>query len=209
MELKAFYEPVRAQYINVPKPMVERVARDVVRQFAEDTFTYIVKDKFTSLPANQATFFVSPPQSHMVIRIASVTVDGTPLEPASPAQMDSRVRQWRTQVGKPSYFWHDQEDEVRVVPMADQHFYSNVEVVMAVKPKRDAVDIDDLFVDQYYETLLAGILGHFYSQSDKPWSDPNKANMQLGFYLRGVEQAKIRRAQDHTSRHRTVKYGGL
>lgn len=207
-KLAEIYPDIRSEISGVPMPAVTRVFRTVLRRLARESYAWVETEKIKTVRSGRAEIILAPLSGVSIVRIETVTFDGEPLEAASVAQLDNRIRAWRTETGAAFGFVYLGDNVLRIAPVPSVD-YSNVVVRYAVQPTRNGDYVSDQFLDDYFEVLRAGVLSELFAQKGTPWFDRVRSEREIQVFLEGIEDAKIRREQNQTKKVNIVEYGGL
>lgn len=63
-------------------------------------------------------------------------------------------------------------------------------VLLALKPNAFAAQMPAELWQQWFDTILSGVLGRLYAMPAKPWSSPPLAQEHLRIYKAGISQAR-------------------
>jgi hypothetical protein len=74
-----------------------------------------------------------------------------------------------------------------------------VTVLASFAPKRDATQIDDLFLRDWNDTLIEGVLSRLRAVPNQPFSDPAMAEVNRMRFSQGCTAASIQADRAHTT----------
>lgn len=207
-DLKDIYPDIHSEIRGVPMPAVIRVFRTVLRRLARESYAWVETENIRTLKAGRADIMLSPRNGVSIARVETVTIDGVPLEASSEPQLDNTLGAWRTDQGAAWGFVYMGENVLRVAPVPSVD-HTDIVVRYAVRPTRTGNYVQDQFFDDYFEVLRSGVLAELFSRKDQPWFDRARSEREEIRFLQGIEDAKIRRDQQHTKKVGYVEYGGL
>jgi len=69
-------------------------------------------------------------------------------------------------------------------------------------PELTAIEVDDLFEDEYDEAIKDGALKRILSMTGKAWFEPEMASMHAGLFRGAINKAKIDVARGHSNARR-------
>lgn len=82
--------------------------------------------------------------------------------------------------------WFEKPNTIYITNGQDCSAY---DVKFAVAPKRDACEVDESLITEYYDVIADGIRAKAYGMSGKPWSNENKSQRYYNQYLQAMRTA--------------------
>jgi len=195
-----------------PTPTVVRALRTAARNLCEEAVCYRYDIGNVVVPANVNQISLDVPANTVMQRAVSLTLDSQPLLFSSPTLLDDMSPNWRTDLGRPRYFYRASDDmnDIIIVPRpAVTYATVGIRGIVAVKPSRTATEIDEVFLDQFQDIIVDGALAALLVVRSAPWYDPNLAVFHKNTYDNSVLDAKARAESDDTYKGKLINYGGL
>lgn len=106
---------------------------------------------------------------------------------AEAARLGMLTTPWRILTGSPPVFYYQpQPNTVRLVPIPNVAMTQQLTITYALKPAREATEVDDFIVENWYETLVHGAIGELLSIKQKPWSNIKLAKDYIAMFDDGI-----------------------
>ena len=194
---------------NCPNPVALRALRDTMMDFCRRSESWIVYDDFAVTVASQPDVVLNLLDNTRIVKILSLTHNGTPLQPASEKVLDNQIHSWRSEEGIPRAFFEMLGNKVRLYPIPEETKVGLVKGSIALAPTRSATEMDEDLVDNWLEGIVAGAQHRLMMMPNQPWTDPNRAGPLYGLYETTVGHAMRYSRNDHQSKpSRVTSYGG-
>lgn len=185
------YETLTRRAVPFVQPCPAVVVLDAVQMVAVDFFRRTEAWRATfaeTLFRGDRLVELAPEREASVCRLLELTLDGLPLVDGE----DFRAEQAGAGL---CVAFRNPADSDRAV---------RARCVLA--PRRLSERAPEVFLEEYGDTLLFGVLAKIKSMSGRHvgWSDPQAAQMNLSLYEQGVAQARIRLARRADGRRLTA-----
>lgn len=208
MNFSEFAPDVWGEISDVPQPAVVRAVRSAARVFCRESEAWRVTAKATAIRGLNSVGLEIPSYS-VPVTVHGVLYAGRKLTATNVQQMMTEHPEWFEQTGRPERYYLEDSGTFRLFPIPAEDSVYNVLVDTSVMPTVTATQIDDGFVDQHYETLLAGAFGMLYSQVGRPWYKRTMSDQMMAHFYASIEPAASRARMDHVNRGLTTAYGGI
>lgn len=162
-----FVPDIAISVLGCPKPIIEHYVVDVIRDFASKTFIY---HSWIDLSVSSGTkeYTLSAPANTEIVDVIRALYD------------DSDTNEFTDYYFIANTFWITYE------PTDD----FDLDVLVGLRPVRTVTEVDDIFYNDWLETIVAGTLWKLCSMNKKDWSDPVKAQEAMLEYFVGLNKAK-------------------
>lgn len=181
--------------IGCPMPVVDQAIVSAAIEFCERT--YVWRHTPATVAAVEATTsyaFVTPTGAK-VERVQAAWLDGIPLKVRNATDMLG-VADWLTKTGTPEYLVALDDSNWRLYPLGG----GDVDMLVTLKPTRDATTIDSDIFEAHVESIAAGALARLQKKAGKPWSDLEQAAINKGIF-----DTAIGDAEDREFRHAPIR----
>lgn len=198
--LSAFYAEIELQVPTVPRPVIDHAVRNACIEFADRSKVLQVTSDPQDLQANVADYDLDlPPGAQLVKLMAAWVYDNPPLALVSPEQVYAADELYGTGDASTPRYAFVRTPESPVVTLAPRPAVTAVGALrcrFSYKPTRTATAVDDTLVNNWYDEICAGALARLRMIPNKPWSNPQQAEIDRQVFMAGVSRAV---AQAHTS----------
>jgi len=189
--------------------LIRKQLQATVRHFCKETY-YWQHDlpAITLLPFNgQAPgtylYELDIPEGSEILGVKELLYEQRPMAMKSTQWLDEEFPNWREQTGDPRYYLMLSDRRVRFVPASDEVQPIAVTGTVILQPSRKAEDFgDDLL--QYDQGLVHGALFRLLAMANKPWSDPQRAQVCQIEYVEAISQAKHEAMRDWSTGAETM-----
>ncbi|WP_067586407.1 hypothetical protein [Endozoicomonas ascidiicola] len=193
-----------------PNPVAQRALRDTMMDFCRRSEAWHYRDEYVPTIADLGEMELPLPENTRLIKILSLSYNGRVLNAASEKVLDNQVANWRKETGEPFAFFELSGSRVRLYPTPESTTVGCLQATYALSPTRQSTVIDEHFFDEWLEWLVAGTVGRLRMMGDQPWTDTDRAPMDMAKYEYGLEQARRYSRNDHQAKPmRVTSYGGL
>lgn len=183
---------------GVTEPAVVRAARQAARYFCAKTDVLRIEtDPRLDVVSGTHTYAITPDTlGRVIVRALEVWVGTDKLVHRSSDQLDRESdaprehrlqawgessitysylgQPWQEATGyPPKYYFQERPETIRLVEIPDQDVSATLLVKSSVKPGLADESVDQLVVDNWYETLVLGTRGYLRKMRQKPWTDVN------------------------------------
>lgn len=210
VEFSALITEVLSVAAACPTPTIIRNARNAAIELAEkaECMRYDLEGDLAIAEMPEVEFSL-PPESVLVKPIV-LDFDGSPLTPVSARIMNKDVENWREACAHPpKHYLRSQNtlDAVRLYPIPINTGTVTGEV--AIKPTRDALGIEEIFMDRFFAVLVDGTLARLLAIPSAPWFSPDGSSYHKGEFYASLDEAKREADADDLPKLRLIKYGGM
>jgi hypothetical protein len=193
METSAFYPELALLYPDAPWLTFDRALNVAARTLCRIGMVWRADLDPLSWEAGISQYDLAPPYASRVVQI--LTMGG--LEPRTPQQLAALNREWRTQTGRPSYYYPLPEDRIRVYPTPVDDETNAVTPRVVLMPTIELTTLSDDYAWTYERLLVQGAIAHLGGAS---WSEYERACHEARSHATDGNQVGVARK---------VRYGGL
>lgn len=195
-----------------PTPTIIRNLRNSARELCEGSDCYRYTLENTVVIAEQADVELDLPTGTTLHKPITLQLNGKRLEPFSVVMKDRDEEGWRTASGIPLHFLRSNVsiDAVRLMPIPDAT-YTTMGLVgeVAVKPARDSVAVDEIFMDRFHTVVVDGALARLLAIASAPWYAPQLAAYHKQLFDIAKDEARAIADGDDMPKRRIIPYGGI
>ena len=191
---------------------IDQLARDAVRNaaiiFCERSKAYRLELDPMQVEAGISDYEFDVPDDTVVHEVLRVVIDGTPIDPKSPAQLDIERPGWQTETGTPfAYYLKDFRRKLRLVLMPDASIADGLLIEAALKPSKTALKFEQGFFEEYFDDVAYGALANLLSMPGKEWTNTGKADQNLARFNAAIGKHNVDAAKGFANAPlRTVPY---
>lgn len=179
---------------DCPEFVAVNAIRNACIEFCDKTlYLQYTHDPITLCPG-QATYDLDLPEDTISARIMDGWFDNLPLTPKSEDEL-KRIfpMDWRQMEGRPQWVTQQDPTEVIVVPSPFYKSVDGLRLIVALRPTRDSLTIDDAIYDRYAEAIAFGAKARLYDTPGQPYSDASQAVKFRSWFEAAIGEAKIER----------------
>jgi hypothetical protein len=170
------------------EPLAQQALLDAAIAFCEES--QVIRARLDSFPTvnAQVGYTLVAPLGQQVARVLEVRVDGRPI----PMVMAEDVGMISDAVGRPMACYTDATDstfELRLFPVPDGVY--QVQVTAALRPTRDATEVEDDLFNLWSDALVSGALARLMAVPAQPFSNPALAGGYSVAALSAARRAKV------------------
>jgi hypothetical protein len=191
-----------------PMPTVVRNMRNAAIELAQKAECMRWELEGDLAIADIAEAELSVPQDMVFMHPVSLRYDGANIRPHSVRMLDVDIPGWRHDRGTPTH-WIKQQNSmrsVRLYPIPSATGSITGEIV--VKPSRDALGLEEVFMDRFMTHIIDGTLGRLLAIPSAPWFDGRLAQYHKSEFISMLDDARRIADADNIPKLRRVKYGG-
>jgi hypothetical protein len=176
--------------------------------FCERTGAYRQELDPMQIDAGVSDYELEVPTDTITYKILRVGVDGEPIDPKSPKQLDIENAGWQAKTGTPfAYYVKDIRRTLRLVYTPESSIVNGLVIEVALKPVKGATKFEVAFFEEYYDDIAAGALAELLSMSAKPWTNSRKAAEALDRFNKAIANHSVEAAKAQANAPlRTVPY---
>lgn len=209
VEFKELAPEVLSVAAACPVPTIVRNARNAARELADRAeclrFTITDQPVFPGEPCVELLL----PCDTVLVRPIVMSLDGRRLSPSSPTILDVDKPDWRSAKGTPSMFMRNQNTLNSVILYPTPNTDGSLSGEVSIKPSRDAVSLDDVYMDRFFNIIVDGTLARLLSITAAPWFDSQTAAYHRSMFEAAIDDARRVANSDDMPKLRKLVYGGL
>lgn len=187
-----WYERVLPEIPGALREFALQHIRDAAIEFCERTCIWVVDHAPIAAVATQGAYPWVPAAGQKVVKAMRAWYDKKPLEPKNEAELAGLYSFWPDQEGMPAYFLSEKSDAFIVVPKPAAALVDGLRAKVAVKPARDATEIESWIYEDYRDVIASGAIARMRSIPGRPYSSEKEAARNYMIYEDGVGVAKER-----------------
>lgn len=207
MDIQDLINDVTVFVPEAPDPLVVRVLRESAIAFCRNSTAWRHRLTFDTV-ADQAIYTPTLPVDASIAQVISGDTDNGPLYCTSDL-VNHYENEIRGESGEPRYIERPKPTELRLTPAPNKSITGAVTAVLALMPTRTATTLPDAICEEYREPIIQGAVSKLFMLPNRPFSNPRDGQAFAHYAYAGAIDAKGRANQNHTSKRRTVRYGGL
>lgn len=195
--LSSFMSRILPHVAGCPDTVAQEALLDTAIEFCEKTL--VVRQTLDPLDtvAGALEYPLDAPSQQTVILPISVWFKTRLLQPAA-ADNIRNVQAYSTEVvdftevqGEPvQYFWTSNET-IGLYPLPEETESSTLVVRAALKPTREATQLENVLFDDWLDVLVAGTLARLHFMKDQPWGSADRALIRSREFRAGVQRARM------------------
>lgn len=200
---KDFHEFVLPNVQGCPVGIVNSAIRSACIEFCEKSLLWQQKSAKTDIIAGEARYGFAPPAGARVVQPTFASINDEILLQTNLQDLDDLYPSWRTYAAtKPTAYFMDGEDTIRLVGKPLEDIPASLEVHVALKPTRDAAECPDFLLEDWAEVIASGALYRLHAMVGKVWAEPTLSAFHNKLFRAGASLAKGKAAK---SRQRSTK----
>lgn len=205
-----FYPWITAEVMGCPEPVMDLAISSTIIDFAEKSLILQQDHDPITTIANISDYDLEPPKDHLVIKIMKVWFKGQELDGESPDEIKTpsvynQNSGYLVNKGDPRFYLQKDPRTVTFYPVPDKTNRQAITMRVALKPTRSAQTFDDLFLEDYAETIAHGALTRILLSPGKTYTNEKQAVAHNSLYLAGLNVARTRAQNGHVRASRHVK----
>lgn len=181
--------------INCPVPVVDHAIASAAIELCKRTHAWRHTPAAVAAVEATTSYAFATPAGAKVERVQAAWLDGKPLKVRNATDLLG-VTDWLTKTGTPEYLVVLDDSNWRLYPLGA----GSVDMLITLKPTRDATTIDADLFEAHVETIAAGALYRLQEKPGKSWSSPDLAAWNKGQFETGIADA-----EDREFRHAPVR----
>ena len=152
-------------------PVTERAIKRTVIDFCSSSWIWQMFQDPVTVVARINQYDLEPDSGADVSAVVSAELDGRPLDPRTPVNLNRELPRWRTDTGTPKYFTQLDTESVYLAPIPESGLTNGLTLTLALQPSQKATGFPLWIYNQYAETLVNGAVSRLMLMSGKPWAD--------------------------------------
>lgn len=179
---------------DCPEIVALTAIRNACIEFCDRSMWLIYEHPDVPTQAGEGRYPLDLPDFTESARVLEAWHNEFPLTPYSEDQI-RRVYQfdWRSIEGGPRYLTSLTPEEVAVVPMPSEVDAGTLKLIVALRPTRDSVDVDDTVYNRWAEVIGQGARSRIMSITNQPFFDPVAAAQNRMAFALGISEASRER----------------
>jgi hypothetical protein len=181
-----------------PNAVIDDQIVETLIDFCRDTLILELDASAISILEDTAEYTpVFSSGSYKVLKIIHAllgdgTDDDTPIEITSQWYLDQTGPYWKRQTTSEDFthVFLTMDGDIRVYPIPDDDLTDTLLLKVAVMPKSDATEVDDLIYNDHRQAIRAGVLSEILGQTGKIWTNLKEAANQEIKYEKFKADAK-------------------
>ena len=192
-----------------PMPTIIRNARNAARELADraECFRFTISEQ--PVFPGESSVELTLPCDTVLVRPVVLSLDGARLAPRSPTLLDVDDSGWRSVVGTPKMYLRDQNTLNSVLLYPAPEASGSLSGEVAVKPSRDAVALDEVYMDRFQYIIVDGTLARLLAIPSAPWFNSQIAAYHRNLFEASLDDARRTADSDDVPKLRKLVYGGL
>lgn len=176
------------------KTDIESAIRAVIREFCTKTMLWTKQLPAISIVSSTPTYTLTAPTDTAIVAVERVEINGVYVDPVSQDVLDRSSDPWRSEESSlPSAYMVDAEKVLRLKEIPTEDIVNGLIVWVAVKPSITTSTIPDFIVEDWYETILNGVVSYLLRMPGKSWTNVQGANYFEDYYSGYISEAKNRK----------------
>lgn len=205
-----FYPWITAEVIGCPEPTMDLAIRSTIIDFAEKSLVLQQDHDPITAIANIQDYDLEPPRDHLVTKIMKVWYKGQELDGETPDEIKTpsvynRNSGYLVNRGDPRFYLQKDPRTVSFYPIPEETARQAITMRVALKPTRAAQTFDDIFLEEYAETIAHGALTRILLSPGKTYSNEKQAVARNSLYQAGLNLARTRANNGSVRASRHVK----
>ena len=198
MKIEAWLPHV--QLPGCPVSMALDAIRSAAREFCQNTLAWQYTQDAVTVYVGESEYPYEPPSKADVVQPMYGFFNGNKITVKTPQELSELYAgNWMTMTGTPRHIVHLTPRHAKLVPAPDEKVVNALMVRIAIKPKLNATEIDDVVFDEYRDTIAAGAKARLKMMSGEPFYNVDGAKIDQQRFLSGMADERIRVWRGHGS----------
>lgn len=173
------------------KTEIESAIRAVIREFCSKTLLYLRQLTAINIVDGTATYTLTAPTDTAIVSVERVEISGAPINPTSMDYLDRSMDDWRSlESTSPAEYMVDVERVLRFKETPTENITGGLVVWVSLKPSPTTDTIPDFIYDDWYETILNGVISYLMKIPGKSWTNLQGAEYFDDYYHSTLGDAK-------------------
>lgn len=191
---EAFLPEVLPFAPECPETVAVNAIRNACIEFCQKSLYWLYDHDPLTVMAGVSTYTLEVPDYTTPAVVTDAWYDNLVLEPRGADELrKGYAYDWRSMEGSPQFFTQELPGEVILVPTPLVTLTSGLNMIVALKPTRDSVDIDDNIYENWAEGISYGARSKLLALPGQTFSDPSSAAAYAALFTNAIGQAKIAR----------------
>lgn len=197
--LSVFYPYILHSTLGAPEPLVDLMLLNTAIEFCSESNCVQILQPAISSVVGQADYSIVPPTDMQLSRVLAVWYQGRQLGPVVPDFVDaalahrSPIASESAPRGTPAAFYQPTPDAstIKLWPVPDTAVTDVLTLRVAFKPAVNATTLPALLHTSWAKGFTAGVRGALHSVPGQPFTDVNRAQIELVEYQKTLRAATI------------------
>lgn len=151
---------------------IEFAIRTIIREFCSKTLLYVRQLTAINIVDGTATYTLTAPTDTSIVTVERVEISGMPISADSMDFLDRSMEDWRSEESNmPLEYMVDAERVLRLKQIPTENITSGLVVFVALKPTPTTSTIPDFIYDDWYETILNGVISYLLKMPGKSFTN--------------------------------------
>ena len=200
MNLSNLLNDVLVDCPGAPEPLIVNALITALREFCNRTRFWQHELPPINLIAGQAVYPLNPPTDTEIVSVVQARSEHL-LAPSSVNLLDRSFPGWRdAQARQPVFYFQPSMDSIHVVYKPSENISSGLNVIVALRPSRNATTMDDEIYREFGNEIIAGAKARLQVIPNKPWSSSDYATVNAMIFASAIDRARIRVFKSNTRR---------
>lgn len=177
-----------------PKEMAIKHIREAAIAFCEQA-RVLIKTVQPAEVLDGLPVTIVLPEDYDVARVQLVTYCGREVTVKTKAELHFNSHDFEQQCDTPKHYYQQQIDQLILYPAPANVNKDKLFIDVAVKPARDASEIEDWFYSTHYEAIAHGAKARLMEIPEKPYSNPNLAAYHMSKFNDMAQKARASHTQ--------------
>lgn len=190
IDISTFRSFIKPYCHQCPNTIINDQIAETVIDFCKDTLILKLETSAISILADTEEYtpvFLTglyKPLEIIHALLGDGTDDDTPISVTSEWYLDQTGPYWKRQTtsGDFTHVFLTMDGKIRVFPIPDAALDDALYLKIAVAPKSDATDFDDIIYDDHRQAIRAGVLSEILAIPNRIWTDHKEAAKQAFKY---------------------------
>lgn len=204
---KLFLPYIAPNVSGCPAGVMVQAIRNAAIEFCENTRLWKLRATGTDILKDEARYAYDTPSNAKVIEAVYVAINNSQLVKTCREELDECCPEWRETVdSRPKEYFMDTANTIRLVGIPSEDILGSLDVDVAVKPSRSAVDGPDFLFENWVEVIAHGALARLHAMAGNIWADPSLVKYHRKKFRHGISKAKSKELKSRQTISRKIKY---
>jgi len=192
---------------NCPSPVMVDALRNASIEFFRRSLAYRVWLTPFNMTATVSEYVLSGfPFETELAHIVRFVCDSLVLTPVTNEEVIGYDPAYPTTTStRPRYYTMHKKPRIKVSPVPSETLALAFIAYVAVQPTLDSVGVEQAYMDEYRDYLIAGALSRLLMIPNRHWTDLQLGAMKQARFNAGIEYARIQANKGHTRRDLRVQ----
>jgi hypothetical protein len=153
------------------KSDIDFAVRTIIREFCDKTLLYTRQLTAINLVDGTSTYTLTAPTDCSIVGVERVEVNNMYVDPTSLDLLDRSPENWRQiESSQPFAYTVDAEKVLQFKEIPTESITGGIVVWVSLKPTPITNIVPDFIYDDWYETILNGVVSYLLRMPNKPWT---------------------------------------